>query len=97
MPSKAYLMVRSVPTESGRVSNHVRGKMQRNSCPASERGPVGRDDEHLMRIGGLRGSPGPVFRSLLALAVMGRVVYLTETMISIVGAGRQPGGICRDR
>jgi len=28
---------------------------------------------------------------------MARIAYLTETMISIVGADRQPGGICRDR
>jgi len=27
---------------------------------------------------------------------MARIAYLTETMISIVGAGRQLGGICRD-
>jgi hypothetical protein len=31
------------------------------------------------------------------LAVMAGIGYLTETTISIVGAGRQPGGICRDR
>ena len=39
-------MVRSVPAKPGRVSNHARRAMQRNSCPASlldriQRGHVG--------------------------------------------------------